>query len=154
MLEKRTLNYLKKMVEADLPEVMKVELASYPYPWTLKNFEDCLNHKVYSCWVFMLDDVLSGYVVISIVADEAHILNICVAPSKQGNGWGRKLLQEAGWIATQRKSKDCFLEVRSSNNIGIKLYESEGYNQIGFRKNYYPADNGREDAIIMAKELV
>ncbi len=153
MIEKRQLKYLKKMTEDDLEEVMVGELASYPYPWTLGNFKDCLNNRMYSCWIFEHDDEYSGHLVLSTGAGEAHILNICVYPQKQGNGWGRKLLLEAEWIAKQHKAENCILEVRPSNHAGIHLYQSEGYNEIGLRKDYYPADKGREDAIVMAKFL-
>lgn len=149
----RALKYLRKMTFDDLSEVMKVELAAYPHPWSQKNFEDCIRNKTYSCWVFEIDQKLAGHVVISTAAGEAHILNICVIPEEQGNGWGRKLLTEAEWIAKQHQAQECFLEVRESNAIGLCLYESVGYNQIGLRKNYYPTDNGREHAIIMARVL-
>lgn len=141
------------MTAEDLPRVMPVELAAYPHPWSQGNFEDCLRNHVYSCWVFEHESRFSGHVVISIVAGEVHILNICVLPEIQGNGWGRKLLMETEWIARQHKAKTCFLEVRSSNHIGLQLYENMGYNEIGYRKDYYPLDKGREDAIVMAKDL-
>ena len=153
MPTKRALKYLRKMTIDDLSEVMKVELAAYPHPWSQKNFEDCIRNSIYSCWVFELDQQLAGHVVISTAAGEAHILNICVTPEQQGKGWGRKLLKEAEWIAKQHQAEECFLEVRQSNIIGLNLYESVGYNQIGLRKNYYPTDNGREDAVVMARVL-
>lgn len=151
--QKRSLKYLRKMTVEDVSNVMGVELAAYPYPWKQKNFEDCLKHQQYSCWVFELSEENYGHVILSLAAGEAHILNICVHPEKQGKGWGRKLLEEAEWIAKQHQAEDCFLEVRSSNKVGLNLYESVGYNEIGFRKAYYPASKGREDAVVMAKAL-
>jgi len=154
MIEKRTLKYLRKMTHADLAKVMQGELASYPYPWTLGNFEDCLrNRRIYSCWSFELEGEFAGHVIISTGAGEAHILNICVYPEVQNKGWGRKLLAEAEWIAKQSQAENCILEVRTSNKAGIHLYQTEGYNEIGIRKDYYPADKGREDAIVMAKVI-
>jgi len=153
MSAKRSLKYLRKMLAEDLPDVMQVELAAYPHPWTQRNFEDCLSNHVYSCWVFEIEKKMAGHVVISAAAGEAHILNICVIPEEQGKGWGRKLLHEAEWIALQHKAETCFLEVRLSNQIGIGLYQSMGYNEIGLRKGYYPDGNGREDALVMAKTL-
>ena len=154
MIEKSSLKYLRKMVHADLDNVMKGEIDSYPYPWSFGNFEDCLrHHRLYTCWVFELENVSTGHVVISAGAGEAHILNICVYPPEQNKGWGRKLLAEAEWIAKQYKAENCILEVRPSNKAGIHLYQTEGYNEIGIRPDYYPADKGREDAIVMAKAL-
>ena len=152
--ERLELTYLRPMQFADLDELMVGEIAAYPFPWTNKNFEDCLSNKAYSCWVFEKDYKLLGHTVISIVLKEAHLLNICLYPEYQNQGWGRKLLLEAETIAKHYGAETCFLEVRPSNNIGLSLYRSESYNEIGVRKNYYPDENGREDAIVMAKTLV
>jgi ribosomal-protein-alanine N-acetyltransferase len=154
MSAKGSLKHLRKMSIIDLEDVMQGELSAYPYPWKQKNFEDCLANAMYSCWVFEQDQELVGHVILSTAVSEAHLLNLCVYPQIQGKGWGRKLLKEAEWIAKQFKAEACFLEVRDSNHIGISLYQSAGYNEIGLRKDYYPADKGREDAIIMAKDLL
>jgi ribosomal-protein-alanine N-acetyltransferase len=148
------IKYLREMQTEDLDKVMAGELAAYPYPWKRTNFEDCLGNNAYSCWVFERENNHSGHLVISAVVKEAHILNLCVYPSHQGRGWGRKILKEAELIARQKHAETCFLEVRPSNKAGVYLYQTEGYNEIGLRKNYYPADHGREDAIVMAKSLV
>ncbi len=144
------------MTNDDLAKVMQGEVAAYPQPWTLKNFQDCLKRSFYSCWVFeqdKQDEQIKGHVIISAGAGEAHLLNICVYPKLQGQGWGRKLLLEAEWIAKQHRAENFILEVRPSNTVGMRLYESEGYNEIGCRKGYYPTATGREDAIVMAKAL-
>ena len=141
------------MTEQDLSSVMVGELSSYPQPWTEKIFLDCLDSNHYSCWVLELDHQLAGHVVISAAVGEAHILNLCVYPQNQRQGWGKKMLNEAEWIAKQYKAETCFLEVRPSNTVGVMLYQAMGYNEVGLRKNYYPTDQGREDAIIMAKSL-
>lgn len=153
-IEALHLEYLRPMTANDLTELMIGELASYPYPWTQGNFEDCLKNKAYSCWVFEQQQRLCGHVVISIVLKEAHILNICVYPDTQNKGYGRKLLNESESIAKAIGAEMCFLEVRPSNKSGLHLYRTEAYNEIGVRKKYYPADHGREDAIVMAKTLV
>ncbi len=153
MSEKRHLKYFRKMISDDLPVVMQGELDAYPHPWTQKNFEDCLKNKIYSCWVFEKSNAFAGHLILSASVGEAHILNLCVYPKEQGKGWGRKLLEEAEWIAKQHQAETCFLEVRPSNNVGMQLYQSAGYNEIGLRKNYYPTHTGREDAVVMAKTL-
>jgi len=148
------LQYLRPMQANDLTQLMIGEVAAYSHPWTQKNFEDCLYNKAYSCWVFEQNDQLMGHVVLSIVLKEAHLLNICLYPEYQNQGWGRKLLAESEAIAIAGGAKTCFLEVRPSNKPGLHLYRSESFNEIGLRKKYYPSDNGREDAIVMAKTLV
>ncbi len=151
---KTGLRYFHKMKATDLDCVMQLESLAYPFPWSRKLFEDCLGKPSYTCWVFKHNNSFSGYLISSSAAGEAHILNLCVHPNLQGKGWGRKLLAEAEWIARQHRADTCFLEVRVSNLAALHLYESSGYNEIGRRKKYYPAKNGREDAIVMAKVLI
>lgn len=151
---RKGLQYFRKMTVSDLDNVMLVEAMAYPFPWSRQLFEDSLDKSSYTCWVFEDNNTFSGYLISSSAAGEAHILNLCVHPDLQGLGWGRKLLEEAEWIAKQHRADACFLEVRVSNLVALKLYESSGYNEIGRRKKYYPAEKGREDAIVMAKMLI
>lgn len=146
---------LRRMNERDLERVMQIELRAYPWPWTLGNFRDCLRAD-YPMWV--LDDEREGivaYAVLSAQAGEAHLLNICVDPTLQSRGLGRRLLRAMGKIARQHAAERLFLEVRPSNPRALALYHDEGFNEIGRRPRYYPAANGgREDAIVMAMELL
>ena len=89
----------------------------------------------------------------SLAVKECHILNICVDPKRQGQGIGRRLLLELLSIAQAREADTAFLEVRPSNVHARSLYFSEGFNEIGNRRDYYPARFGREDAVILAKTL-
>jgi ribosomal-protein-alanine N-acetyltransferase len=43
--------------------------------------------------------------------------------------------------------------VRPSNDSGIALYKRFLFGDIGRRRGYYAAAGGREDAIVMAREL-
>lgn len=149
----KSLMYFRKMKHKDLDNVMLLELMAYPFPWRRALFEDCLEKPSYTCWVFEHEERFSGYLISSSAAGEAHILNLCVHPDVQGKGWGRKLLEEAEWVAKQHQADTCFLEVRPSNTSALRLYETSGYNEIGRRKKYYPAESGREDAVVMAKSL-
>ena len=59
-------------------------------------------------------------------------------------------------VAAQQKMPRIILEVRPSNIAAVTLYQKLGYEQIGIRKNYYPADlqsGSREDALVMAKSI-
>ncbi|KAF1708891.1 ribosomal-protein-alanine N-acetyltransferase [Pseudoxanthomonas kalamensis DSM 18571] len=144
---------LRPMGESDLDEVMAVEQRAYPFPWTRGIFRDCLLAG-YPGWTLRENGLLIGYGLISLAAGEAHILNLCVAPERQGRGLGRKLLHALLQQAREREAERVFLEVRPSNPPAIALYHAEGFNEIGRRPRYYPAEHGREDAIVMAIELV
>jgi ribosomal-protein-alanine N-acetyltransferase len=102
----------------------------------------------------MQGDIVIGYGVISVAAREAHILNICIDPDAQSQGHGRRLLRALVRVARAQNAERIFLEVRPSNPRAIALYFDEGFNEIGRRPRYYPAQMGREDAIVMAMELL
>ncbi len=140
------------MTEYDLPVVLDIEYRSYEFPWTEGIFHDCLRFG-YSSWVIEMNRRVIGYGVMSLAVQECHILNLCVDPEFQGNGVGRRLLDQLFTIARARKADTAFLEVRPTNTQALSLYLSEGFNEIGTRRNYYPALFGREDAIILAKTL-
>lgn len=144
---------LRPMRADDVDEVMAIEKRAYPFPWTAGIFHDCLKHN-YSCWVFDQEGTLSGYAVLMFVLDEMHLLNVCISPDMQGQGYGSRLLKTLERIARGAKAGNCFLEVRQSNFAAIRLYLNAGFNEIGLRKGYYPASSGREDAIVMAKSLL
>ena len=144
---------LRPLRESDLDAVMAIESRAYPFPWTRGIFRDCLQ-AAYPAWVLLEGGAVGGYAVMSLAADEAHVLNICVAPEHQGRGLGRYLLRALLKQARGRRAERVFLEVRPSNPGAKALYESEGFNEIGRRPRYYPAREGREDAIVMAMELL
>lgn len=144
---------LRAMREADLDAIMAIEVRAYAFPWTAGIFRDCLRAG-YAMWVQELQGVIVGYGVLSIAAGEAHVLNLCTAPSHEGKGLGRRMLQALLKIARGHGAQRVFLEVRPSNRRAIALYERSGFNEIGRRPRYYPAHDGREDAIVMAMELL
>ena len=144
--------HYRPMQMDDLDAVMAIENHAYIYPWSKAIFRDCINAN-YHCCVMEADGSLVGYAVFIIAVGECHILNICIQPELHGQGLGRKLLCTVHELARDSQAKCIFLEVRPSNRHAISLYESEGFNEVGIRKKYYPAKHGREDAVIFAKEL-
>ena len=145
---------LRPMREADLDAVMRIESQAYPFPWTPGIFRDCMRAS-YPMWVQERAGTIIGYGVLSIAADEANVLNLCTAPGHEGQGLGRRMLQALLRIARAGGARRVFLEVRPSNPRAIELYDRNGFNEIGRRPRYYPAaNNGREDAIVMAMELL
>ncbi len=144
---------LRSMQGTDLDTVLAIEQRAYPFPWTRGIFRDCLASG-YPAWLVLEAGEVVGYAVISLAADEAHVLNICIAPEHQGAGRGRALLRNLVKLAGERGAVRLFLEVRPSNPNAIALYHSEGFNEIGRRPRYYPALDGREDALVMAIELL
>ena len=145
--------WLRPMTREDVSAVANIEAAAYEFPWSRGIFRSCLDNGN-TCRVLEVAGEVVGYGVLSTGAGEAHILNVCVAPLCQGQGYGtyllRKLIELARWHRVDR----IFLEVRPSNELAHAMYERAGFNEIGRRPGYYPARRGREDAIVMAMELL
>ncbi len=138
----------RPMRAEDLDALIRIERAAYPYPWTLGNFRDCLESG-YSCWVGEIEGQLAGYWVMMMAVGEGHILNCCVAPAWQGRGFGRSLVEHLIDTARQHSTEALYLEVRPSNTPAVNLYQRLGFESIALRRDYYPADQGREDALVM-----
>jgi ribosomal-protein-alanine N-acetyltransferase len=145
---------LLPMTQTDIPQIMAIEVMAYTQPWTEGIFNDCLRVG-YSCWSLKQTDTnrLLGYLIVTIAADEMHILNICIDPKKQGRKLGSTLLKQAIKLGKAMHITSCFLEVRPSNKAAMYLYLNNGFEKVGLRKNYYPNQNGREDAIVMKKSI-
>ena len=143
---------LRPMSRDDLDHIVRIERAAYPYPWSHGNFRDCLDAG-YSCWVGEIEGQLAGYWVMMMAVSECHVLNCCVAPHWQGRGFGRQLMEHLLSVATGYQAECLFLEVRPSNQPAVHLYEHLGFEGIALRRNYYPADEGREDALVMRLAL-
>jgi ribosomal-protein-alanine N-acetyltransferase len=99
------------------------------------------------------DDRPRGFVVFSQVFDEGSIHNIAVAQADHRKGLGRLLLEAAVAEMVRSDARRCLLEVRRSNKAARRLYEDNGFALDGVRKNYYPKAGGREDALLMSREL-
>lgn len=138
---------LRAMTLADVPGVVDVERGSYAFPWSEGVFRDCVRVG-YVCRVVEHGGVISGYGIMSYGAGEAHILNVCIRGDLRSRGVGRKLLDYLIERARLAGMQDVFLEVRPSNPIAIRLYESLGFVRVGVRKGYYQAVDGREDAYV------
>ncbi|MGK2952446.1 MAG: ribosomal protein S18-alanine N-acetyltransferase [Thiobacillus sp.] len=145
-------HHLRPMTEADLPRIHRIELASYEYPWTPGNFADSLRAG-YSMWVREAEGEVIGYYTLMAAAGEAHLLNLTIAPMWRRHGLGRDLLDHCLTRACDHRAESLFLEVRTSNTAAIALYHSSGFVDLAVRRAYYPARDGREDALIMKKAL-
>jgi len=142
----------RPMLESDIDAIMQIEPHIYSHPWTRGNFSDSLVSG-YSAWVLLDGTEIIGYSLMMMVLDEAHLLNLSIARAYQKQGLGRLLLEHMVAIAKRQKAANMFLEVRPSNVSAIALYENMGFNEMAIRRGYYPAHNGREDAVLMGLAL-
>ena len=144
--------HLREMCLADVDKVMYIEQSVHVHPWTRGNFTDSLSSDSI-CQVYEDGLNLLGYVVLMPAVDEIQLLNISIAREHQRKGLGRKLLDMAIKLAHDMRMCRMLLEVRPSNVAALVLYRGAGFREIGLRRGYYLADNGREDAIVMECKL-
>ena len=142
----------RQMVLEDISAVIQLENEVYQFPWTDRIFKDCIRVG-YDCWLAHLGNTIVAHAVISIAAGESHILNLSVTRNHQGKGIGKQFIQFLLNIARNKRAQIMMLEVRPSNIRAINCYSSAGFNEIGCRKDYYPAPNGKEDALLFAKQI-
>lgn len=143
---------VREMLRRDLEAVLTIEREAYQFPWSKGIFKDCLRVG-YKCFVAEQQNELHAYAIMSVSAREAHILNLCIKPARQGNGYGKLLLGHLMRRARGAGADTMFLEVRPSNAAALALYRSSGFSEVGCRRGYYPAPMGREDALVLAKTL-
>jgi ribosomal-protein-alanine N-acetyltransferase len=140
------------MSARDIDEILRVEYHVYSHPWSRTNFTDSIDSGC-ACRVCRVGGELVGYFVLMLAVDEAHLLNIGVAEKRQGVGFGARLLRHAMEAAWRGGAGRLLLEVRPSNERALDLYRHFGFRQIGVRRGYYPAADGREDALVLSRAL-
>ncbi len=142
----------RAMTPADLEAVADLTHRADPFGWTLRNYSDA-HASGNTLTVLTVDGVTSGIAAVMHVLDESELLEIAVQPAMQGRGYGKALLAQAIALARRNGAVRMFLEVRESNARARKMYTSFGFQETGRRKNYYPTENGREDAILMTAQF-
>jgi ribosomal-protein-alanine N-acetyltransferase len=148
-------NGLRKMTLADTVAVHSIDKTVTIGPWSEKLYQDCIAVG-YECWVVVANKNVVGFGIMSVGANEAHILNIGIIPQHQRKGHGQKMLQHLLTQAKTQGVEKVFLEVRPSNTPARELYKKFNFVEIGIRKDYYPPDEngvGREDGISLALSL-
>lgn len=136
----------------DVKRVFCIDEEVYIFPWSEGIFADCIKTG-HLCIVNEIDNKIIAYGVIGMVINEAHILNLSVCKEFQSQGYGRELLLYLLAMLKRGNVVRALLEVRESNEIALNLYKSLDFEKIGLRKDYYPLDNGRENAVVLSKHI-
>ena len=145
--------WFRRMTLGDVERVMKVEQEVYEFPWTEQIFSDCIRVGYY-CWLALQRQNIVGHAVISVTSGESHMLNLSIANEYQRRGFGKQFIEFLVKEAEAKQAQTMLLEVRPSNTAAINCYNAAGFNEIGSRKDYYPAPEGREDALLFARHIV
>jgi ribosomal-protein-alanine N-acetyltransferase len=142
---------IREMQRDDIAHVLTIETRSFAAPWTKGLFEETLSSPIYANFVMERENATIGYIILYVVADEAHIMNLAVHPDHRRKGYGARLISHAIGYCAKGLVLECFLEVREGNIGAQKLYREYGFRVIGKRKRYYSETN--EDALVMQLSL-
>jgi [ribosomal protein S18]-alanine N-acetyltransferase len=141
---------IRPLTYADLPEVIAIERRAFPTPWSLAMFVLELSKPSGICLAGLLEDRIVAYLVCSRYDTVWHLMNIAVDINLRRQGLATSLLERLFELA-DRPSEQYTLEVRTSNEGAIRLYERFGFRAAGRRRAYY--HDNREDALIMWRTL-
>ena len=144
---------IQKMDEKDLGEVVAIATSTTSNPWSINMFIDEMSNPLSYCFVVKTKGgstyPLMGFICFRTIEDESELLNICVHPQYRQLGIGKKLMQFYIGLCSKIKIKTFFLEVDSSNQSAIHLYQLFSYQLMGIRKKFY---RGQFDALLMMKK--
>jgi ribosomal-protein-alanine N-acetyltransferase len=138
----------------DVEKLMPIETACHSHPWSEKTFISCIGNRYFGYYL-KVQDTLIGFYIGEHVAGEATLMDICVLPDHQGNGYGKALLEHFFKESKSLNNTIVWLEVRSKNISAQMMYINNGFTETGRRTGYYPSASGfgYEDAIVMKKKL-
>ncbi len=142
---------IERMSENDLPQVLAIEKASFPIPFSENLFRMELKLDVAHLYIVRVNSQATGYIDYWQIDPEMHIITIAVHPDWRAKGIGSALIQFLIEDARARKSELISLDVRPSNEAALKLYKKFGFKEAGRRKHYY--QDNQEDALILSLTL-
>lgn len=119
-------------------------------PWTARTFWSELGQLDTRHYLVALDGgEIAGYAGLCAYPDEAYVQTLAVAPDRQGQGLGARLLTALLAEAARRRKTTVSLEVRADNLPAQRLYERHGFRRIAVRRGYYQPSG--TDAWVMAR---
>lgn len=131
-----------------LTEAHRIHESVQVEPWSFATFEDCLTAPYYGVFAYLNEEVV-GFAIVLEVLSEATLMDIAVDKKARGKGLGKALLTFVLEQSKSRSMDEMWLDVRESNEVAISLYKQQGFSYIDTRKNYYPTEIGRENALVM-----
>ena len=133
-------------------EIAHIDTLSFSESWSEESYLEMNKNKSYLFLQEEIDGKLAGFILLMDVVDALEIIRVAVHPDYRGRGIGDTLVKRALEESIKKGMENIFLEVRESNTKALKLYENNGFEKCGVRKNYY--SNPKENGVIMIKRIV
>lgn len=133
-------------------ELMPIENSCHSHPWSEKTFKSCIGSRYFGHYLSDQNNII-GFYVGEYILGEATLMDICISPAYQGNGYGKNILNYFTAEAKSLGAENLHLEVRAKNISALMMYINDGYAEVARRTGYYPSAVGYEDAIVMKKSV-
>jgi ribosomal-protein-alanine acetyltransferase len=134
--------------EPDISKLARFFSKLPPSSWNSKTIVSLLRNQSYEIKVIYEYEEIIALILSNFVSNECNLLYIGVVPSSQKKGAGGLLVNNLISDCKARGFEKIQLEVRKNNHSAIFLYEKNGFDLDGLRKNYYPDGDHREDALL------
>lgn len=141
---------IRPLLQSDIPTVLEMDKACFSDPWTDEMWRGELAREDVRCLVIEDKEKLVGFIVGSVLFEDAELPKIAVLPQAQNCGLGTKLLDALCQQLKALGATRMFLEVRVSNLPARQLYKRNGFEILRTRQCYYPDG---EDALELKKDL-
>lgn len=143
---------IRQMTEVDLPQVCAIELETFSDPWSEEDFRSSIKEANNGYLIAEMDGTIAGYCGYWGIVGEGYIYNVAVKKEFRRHKIGYQMLKTLLEESKARGITSFTLEVRTSNEPAIKLYESLNFERAGIRKDFY--SKPKEDAVIMWLNLI
>ena len=140
----------REWTKSDISQIAEIEKQCFSDPWSEQAFESGMNSPFFYGILFEEGGQVCAYACEMVIFEDAEILNVAVAPSFRRRGLGKELMLALENYAKNKGAERLLLEVREGNIPARGLYEKQGFEAYGVRKNYY--EDG-ENAVVMQKKI-
>lgn len=140
---------IKKADIGYLEEIAKIEKEVFAHPWSAKSIKILLEDEKSVAFIALVENKVIGYCGLNTVLDEGYITNVAVLEKYRRQGTGQTLVKALCTYAEESSLAFLTLEVRKSNFPAISLYEKNGFEKVGERKDYYSSP--KENALLMTR---
>ncbi|MBS0265576.1 MAG: ribosomal protein S18-alanine N-acetyltransferase [Planctomycetes bacterium] len=142
---------IRWMIRRDMPDVLKIENASFEFNWTEEDFLSCLRQRNCIGMVAEHENRVVGFMIYELHKTRLHILNFAVSPEFRRLGVGAQMIEKLINKLSQQRRQEIVLEVRETNLSAQLFYQNQGFRATGVLRNHY-ADSA-EDAYVMQYRL-
>jgi len=142
---------IRWLIRRDMPEVLRIEQASFGSPWSDEDFLCCLRQRNCIGMVAEHDQKIFGFMIYELHKSRLHILNFAVAPEVRKQTVGAQMILRLVDKLSQQRRNEIILEVRESNLEAQLFFRKQNFKAVCVLRRHF--DDTEEDGYIMQFKL-